>query len=114
MATSNQQGERVTDDRTTPFQSGHFKIISFDRRTTEQLIPFNRAFSDTTTQLTYTIQADAEQEAARLAAHAPSYLTFTVVQIQQVATFPGTQPAGRQSSDPSQDVLKRLEGLPWG
>lgn len=101
-------------DRTTPFQSGSFKIVSFDHRTAEQLIPFSPSISDTIGQVSYTEQAEAEQEAARLAAHAPSYLTFVVVQIQQVATFAGAQPAGRQSSDPSQDVLKRLEGLPWG
>lgn len=101
-------------DETMPFRSGSYKIVSFDHRTTEQLIPFTTTFSDSISQASYSEQADAEEAARELAARAPSYLTFAVLQIQQVTTVTGVQPAGRRDGDPFQDMARRLEGLPWG
>lgn len=101
-------------EQTEPFRSDSFMILSFDHRTTEQLIPFTPSFSDTIAQVSYSDQAEAEERARTLAERAPSYLTFAVVKIQQVAKVAGVRPAGQKRSDPHQDVAKRLEGLPWG
>jgi hypothetical protein len=101
-------------EQTDPFRGGSFMILSFDHRTSEQLIPFTPSFSDTIAQVSYSDQAEAEEQARTLAERAPSYLTFAVIQIQQVAKVAGVRSAGQKKRDPYQDMAKRLEGLPWG
>lgn len=99
--------------QTEPFGSGCFMILAFDHGTGEQLIPFTPSIADSIVQATYDEQDAAEEQARLLAERAPSYLTFAVVRIEQVATVAGAVPAKRQG-DSFEAVRRRLEGLPWG